>query len=130
MIIGYTYLTDVSQLQAMLEQYTCPNDGYVHAWQDSLDPLLVWIEPSCPVDAIVTNLKVNIGNFVNNAYNYQTDKNPYIRIRKIIDAVRDASVNWLRSNQDVSEDIATFLSESGRLQTWIIDELKAQGAMA
>lgn len=128
-IIGYTVLTDVTELQAKLEQYTCPNDGYVHAWLDAYDPLLVWHVDTCPVDAIVAMLKTELTLFVDYAYKQQKDANPYQRIRKIIDAVREDAVIYLRQNADVPEDIANYLSETTRLQKWIIDEMKAQGVM-
>jgi len=126
-IINYYLASDQADVQATLTSHTCPNDGYVYAWTDSTNPLLVWELTDCPVDAVVAGLQVNIGNFVNMHYNYtNTIADNHQRILAIISKTRDDVVNWL--NLYTTPEVAGFVaSKTTQLQGYILDALVTQG---
>lgn len=127
-LIGYHRLLQGEDPATIYAQYTCPNDGYVHAWGDATDPTIIWLLPTCPVDAVHTNLVTNIGNFVNSAYNYQTDADPHVRILAIIAKVKDECKRWL--NQNTTASIASFLSDDLLLEKLIFANLLSTGAVS
>jgi hypothetical protein len=128
-IITYHLATDQSDVQAHLTAHTCPNDGYIYAWTDSTNPLLVWELDACPVDNVVTALQVNIGNFVNVHVNYtNTIPDAHQRILAIISKSRDDAVNWL--NLYATPEVAGFVaSKTTQLQGYILDALNTQGVI-
>jgi hypothetical protein len=128
-IINYHLATDQSGVQAQLASHTCPLDGYVYAWADPTNPLLVWELETCPADAVITALQVNIGNFVNVHVNYtNTITDVHQRVLAIIDKAREDAVNWL--NLYTSPEIAGFISsQTAQLQGYILDALNTQGVI-
>jgi hypothetical protein len=129
MLLGYGIAADVNAVAAILTAHTCPNDGYVYAWQDSVDPTLVWEMTACPVDAIKVNLITNIGNWVNARYNY-SDKypDPLDRVLDIISGVKDDAMKWL--DEHATARVALFLKDDLMLHKLIFNEMRNQGIVA
>lgn len=129
MLLGFTRLALATDLQAKLDQYTCPLDGFVHAHVDEFDPLLVYLEPTCPADAVETAMAPVITELVTTNYN-QTDtvSNPNERVDMLIQNVRVDMANWL--NTHTRDDIAAFLNDEKRMRGKIVNELISQGILA
>lgn len=129
MLLGYGRAADSNAVAAILKSHTCPNDGYVFAWQDNIDPTLVWEQTACPVDDVKALLTTNIGNWVNARYN-NSDKiaDPYIRVLDIIQLVKEDAGKWL--DEHAISRVSLFLKDDRLLQQLIFNALLAQGIVA
>src|SRR6185312_16120570 len=129
MLLGFTKLALSSDLQAKLDQYTCSQDGFVHAHQDQFDPLFVYLESECPVDAVITEMVPVITSLVSQYYG-ETDAiaNPFERVNTLIQSVRTAMAEWLQTH--ARDDIAQFLNVEATIRAKIINELISQGILA
>lgn len=129
MVLGYTHCADETALQTTLTNYTCPNDGFVHAVQDQYDTTLVYLEPACPVDAVASAMAPVISSLVTQYYN-ETDAmtNPYERVLAIEQSVRTSLADWLTTH--TRDDIANFLNQEVPLRKRIVAEMVTQGILA
>jgi hypothetical protein len=127
-LLKYIRLASVDGLQAVLNQYTCPIDGFVHAHQDEFDPLLIFVEESCPVDAVRVAMQPIVAGLVTEFYN-QTDTiiNPFERNTAIIQSVRTAMADWLTTH--TRDDIADFLNVEVKIRARIINTMINQGIL-
>lgn len=130
-LLGYTQVppSDHTQddINALLAQYT-HTCGYTRAWQDSVDPLWIWLLPDCPADAVIDGLKINISNYVVAAYNNQLSQDMYQRVVAIIEETEKDALNWL--NQHTYERLVNFIGQPARLHALVVAELIAQGAIS
>lgn len=129
MLLGYDTIRPDNTLDAIVQRYTCPNDGYVRAWPDSVDQTLVWLLPTCPVDAVEAQLRAKIADFVTGRYNgSDTMSDAYQRVQDIIVRVQQDASIWL--NEHATPSVSSFLSDTTRMHALIVQELKNQGIVA
>lgn len=131
-IIGYQRMSDPVEWEAVQQAYT-HTCGFTRAWKDPYDPLLVWLYPECPVDAVITELQMLITGFTASAVAALTnldapDSDKHIRILKILEDITKMAVEWL-NDKNTTEEISQFLQADNRLRTIILDELIALGAV-
>jgi hypothetical protein len=120
--------TTNAEVQEQLTANTCPTDGYVHAWIDPNNPLLVWSVPTCPADSVEPLMQAVISNMVNVRYNNtNTIADPHLRTEQILANVKSDVNAWLYLNTTL--DIANYLSNDAKMQTSILSAMATEGAI-
>jgi hypothetical protein len=124
-VIQNYHATDQSDVDATLaaNTHTC---GYVHAWVDLVDPLLVWYLTTCPADSLITSLRTAIDGFVAAHITDQSGvADPYDQAQAIINLSTDDAYSWIDTN--AYDHLATFLKSITVTREEILASLSAQG---
>ena len=120
--------TNETDVQALITSHTCPTDGYIYAWVDSDNPLLVWTVSVCPADSVTPTMDAIISNSVNERYNNtDTVTDPHVRAEQIIAGVKQDVSTWLYGH--TTTDIANYLSQDAKLQVAILSAMATEGAI-
>lgn len=120
--------TTQSEVDSLITSHTCPTDGYVYAWPDPNNPLLVWTVSVCPADSVTPTLANVIADAVATRYNTtDTTLDPHLRTEAIIAGVKSDASTWLYTH--TTTDIANFLSQDSKLQTSILSAMATAGAI-
>lgn len=119
---------DQTHVQDLITSHTCPNDGYIYAWIDPGNSLLVWTVSVCPADSVTPTMNLVISNAVNVRYNNtDTLTDPHTRAQAIIAGVKQDVSTWL--SEHTTEDIANFLSQDAKLEQAILSAMATAGAI-
>lgn len=132
--MALTWIADAHQcatqtnVDALISSHTCPSDGYVYAWVDPDNALLVWTVSVCPADSVIPTMDAVIANSVNARYNNtDTVTDPHVRAEQIITGVKTDVSAWLYEH--TTDDIANYLTQDARMEQAILSAMATAGAI-
>lgn len=128
-LLNHLTLADEAAWIAALEQYTCPNDGYVRIKRDAHNPALAYYLPTCPIDPLIPTLTAVITTQVTQAVATQAAANPFDRLANIIEQATLGVTAYGRQHLS-DEEIINFVLATNFLRPRIIAELETQGIIA
>lgn len=120
--------TTTEEVTSVIAAHTCPSDGYIYAWIDTDNPLLVWSVSVCPADSVIPTMNNVISDAVTTRYNNtDTTTDPHLRTEQILAEVKADVGTWLYSH--TTQDIANYLTNDQKLQTAILSAMATEGAI-